>query len=51
MLFYGGFFVLGILVPLPDIERVPPAVDSWSTNHWTAREFPIGSFILILKYR
>ena len=28
-----------ILVPLPGIESVPPAVETWSPNHWTAREF------------
>ena len=31
----------GILVPQPGIEPVPPAVESWSPNHWTARELPI----------
>ena len=31
----------GILVPWPGIESVPPAVEAWSLNHWTAREVPI----------
>ena len=30
----------GILVPRPGIEPVPPAVEAWSLNHWTAREVP-----------
>ena len=29
-----------ILVPRPGIETVPPAVEVWSPNHWTTREFP-----------
>ena len=36
----------GILVPRLRIEPVPPAVEAWSPNHWTAREF---SQILQLK--
>ena len=31
----------GILVPSPGIEPGPPAVETWSPNHWTAREFPV----------
>ena len=31
----------GILIPRPGIEPVPPAVEMWSPNHWTAREFPL----------
>ena len=30
----------GILVPQPGIEPVPLAMKAWSSNHWTAREFP-----------
>ena len=39
------FFFLGhatkdrILVPLPGMEPVPPAVEPRSPNHWTTREF------------
>ena len=29
-----------ILVPRPGIKPVPPAVETWSLNHWTAREVP-----------
>ena len=29
-----------ILVPQPGIEPMPPAVEAWSLNHWTAREVP-----------
>ena len=31
---------VGILVPQPGIEPVPPAVEAWSLNHWTTREAP-----------
>ena len=34
----------GILVPQPGIEPVPPVVEAWSPNHWTAREFPCKFF-------
>ena len=33
----------GILVPGPEIEPTPPAVEAleaWSLNHWTIREVP-----------
>ena len=30
----------GILAPRPGIEPAPPAVEAWSPNHWTTREFP-----------
>ena len=33
-----------ILVPWPGIEPMPPAVETWSLNHWTAREVPEGIF-------
>ena len=31
----------GILVPWPESEPVPPAMEVWSPNLWTAREFPV----------
>ena len=39
----------------PGTEPVPPAVDAWSLNHWTAKEVPFfvcedGSFKVILGY-
>ena len=34
-----------ILVHWPGIEPGPSAVNSWSPNHWTAREFPVGYFL------
>ena len=34
----------GILFPRPGIEPVPPAVEVWSLNHWTAREVPLSNF-------
>ena len=30
----------GILVPRPGIEAEHPAVETWSLNHWIAREVP-----------
>ena len=32
--------VCGILVPQPEIEPAPPAVEAQSLNHWTAKEVP-----------
>ena len=29
-----------ILVPQQGVEPMPPAVEVWSLNHWTAKEFP-----------
>ena len=31
----------------PGIEPVPPAVEAWSPNHWSAREFPVWSFVCL----
>ena len=39
--FCGGFFACGILVPCPGIKPRIPAMRALSSNHWTAREFPI----------
>ena len=36
----------GISVPQPGIEPTPLAVELWSPNHWTAREFS-GTFFLM----
>ena len=30
-----------ILVPLPGIEPMFPAVEAWNPNYWTAREVPV----------
>ena len=35
----------GILVSQPGIKPVPPALEAWSLNHWTAREVPQGLFL------
>ena len=40
LLFWGCCVACGILVPQPGIQPVPPAVEAWSPNHWTAREAP-----------
>lgn len=31
----------GILIPRPEIESMPSAVEVWSFNHWTSKEVPI----------
>ena len=33
-----------ILVPQPGIKSMPPAVEAWSLNHWSAREIPSHYF-------
>ena len=33
-----------ILVPQPGIKPVPPALEAWSLNPWTAREVPRNIF-------
>ena len=35
----------GLLVPQTGIKPVPPAVEVWSLNHWTAREVPIHTVL------
>ena len=35
-----GLIARRIFVLQPGIEHVSPAVEAWSLNHWTAREFP-----------
>jgi len=37
-LFWGAGILL--IVPQSGIKPVPPAVEVWSPNHWTTREFP-----------
>ena len=48
LLFIFLFFIfghnrqhVGILVPLPEIEPVTPALEVSNSNHWTARNIPI----------
>ena len=35
MLYY---VICGILVHLPGMESMPPALEVWSPNHWPARK-------------
>ena len=44
--FFLALLSCGILVPWPGIKPEPLAVEAWSPNHWTAREFPPGSLII-----
>lgn len=38
----------GILVPQPAMEHVPTAVETWSPNHWTAREGSPSSLLILI---
>ena len=44
--FWPHSAALGILVPQPGIEPMPPAVETRSLNHWTTREVPISLFCI-----
>ena len=47
LFFFGCAIQLaGILAPRPGVEPVPPAVEARSPNHWAAKEFPAGTFII-----
>ena len=39
-LFWPHFTACRILVPQPGFEPGPSAMETWSPNHWIAREFP-----------
>ena len=43
--FFFGHVACGILVTLPGIEPVPPSLETWSLNHWTARKSPLLQFL------
>ena len=50
ILFYFIYFwprraACGILVPQLGIKPVPPRVEVWSLNHWTAKEVPGALFM------
>ena len=38
IIFWLNHAACGILVPQPEIESMPLAVEAWSLNHWTIRE-------------
>ena len=38
----------GVLVPQPEMEPAPPAVDVWSLNQWVTRKIP-GIKLLMTK--
>ena len=45
-IFWPYSMACGIFVPPPPgIEPMPLALEAWSPNHWTAREFPRDLFI------
>ena len=43
-IFWLCHIACGILVPRPGMEPRPPAVEVWSPNHWTFREFPLVNY-------
>ena len=40
IVFIFGLTVYRIFVARPGVEPGPAAVEAWSPNHWTVREFP-----------
>ena len=48
MIFFSFFrpVAFRILVPQPGTKLAPFAVEAWSPNHWTNREFPSPNIIL-----
>lgn len=38
----------GILVPQPDMQPVPTVVETWSPDHWTAREGSASSLLILI---
>ena len=42
---------MGILVPRPGVEPLPPAVEAQSLNHWTAREVPGKTRFIKQRYQ
>ena len=40
----------GILFLWPGIELVPPTLEVWSLNHWTAREVPKNDFFFFFYF-
>ena len=45
-LFSPCHMAYGILVPQWGIEPAPSAVKAWSPDHWTAREFPMWTYLV-----
>ena len=37
------------LLPWPGLRPSPPALEAQSLSHWTTREVPVGSLLLIFK--
>ena len=46
LFFWPGLKACGILVPRLGIDPLPPAMETWSLNHWTAREIPLFFFLI-----
>ena len=39
---------VGIFIFQPQIKPVPPAVEAWSLNPWTAKEVPVELFLICI---
>ena len=48
--FQFGRAACGILVPQPGIQLVPPALEAWNLNPWTAREVPPHLFVVVTTW-
>ena len=51
LLFWLSFVACGILVLQPGMEPGSPAVEIWSPNHRTAREFPAHLYFWVIERR
>ena len=53
LFFEGGglcYEAYKILIPLPGMKAVPLAVEAWSPNHWTTREFLTNTYFLCFLF-
>ena len=44
LFYFFDWVACRILVPWPGVEPMPPAVEAWLPDHWTAREVPSSQF-------
>ena len=49
--FYFAHVACGILVPQPGTKLAPLALAAWSLNHWTTREVPLCSILILMLMR
>ena len=51
LFFWPHHVACSILVPPPGMEPLPLAVEAWSLNHCTAREFPITVVVCVITLK